>query len=257
MDTVIDTTFDVYSDARGRDPDSHSATLRHYHKQLWSKPLPDGTPFYLSDQSPGVYLHHKSQRGEFCLSSDSLGHTYRYVKGMARIVQEVPEDELDRFFSICSTVGAYIVFPGRRIDGKSTINGARGLNGKIRDRFDLSLECIRRHYLNEESPLSAVLARYADFFELFDSFQGYANFFLLQDLITEDGNSIKFFLPFKGFDGPPLPADVCAYRSYSDRVVTFVTARNLRIAERVKATVHSDDREVMGRCECELPVDGG
>jgi hypothetical protein len=76
MTITIDTTFDVYSDTpTGRDPDSHSPTLRRYHKTLWSKPLPDGSAFSLSDQYPKRYLLHKSQRGEFSLSSDSLGHT--------------------------------------------------------------------------------------------------------------------------------------------------------------------------------------
>ncbi|WP_426037671.1 DUF6994 family protein [Cypionkella sp. TWP1-2-1b2] len=231
MSIGIDTTFDVYSDARGRDPDSHSPTLRRYHKILWSKPLPDGTCFDLSNERPGDYLHHKSQRGEFILSSDSLGHTYRYVKAMAGIITQVPDRDLDKFFSICSTPGAYIVFPARKIEGKTTINAARGLNSKIRDRFDLTLECIRLHYLNEESPLSLVLLRYADFFVLFNDFQGYVDFFLLQDLISEDGASIHFFLPFKGFDHPPLPSDVDAYLAYRDNMIAFVTARNRRITK--------------------------
>ena len=34
---VIDTTFDVRSDAGGMDPDSHSKTLRRYHQLLWRK----------------------------------------------------------------------------------------------------------------------------------------------------------------------------------------------------------------------------
>ena len=50
-----------------------------------------------------------------------------------------------------------MVFPGNRIDGKYTINVARGLNKKIADRMDLTLECIRRHYLGEDSPLRDVL----------------------------------------------------------------------------------------------------
>lgn len=42
MSVTIDTTFDVYSDTPiGRDPDSHSPTLRRYHQMLWSKRLPD------------------------------------------------------------------------------------------------------------------------------------------------------------------------------------------------------------------------
>lgn len=36
----IDTAFDFRTDTPpGRDPDSHSPTLRRYHQLLWSKPL--------------------------------------------------------------------------------------------------------------------------------------------------------------------------------------------------------------------------
>jgi hypothetical protein len=234
MNVMVNTTFDVYSDTpTGRDPDSHSQTLRRYHKMLWSKPLPDGSAFALSDAHPKGYLHHKSQRGEFSLSSDSLGHTYRYVKAISRIIDEIPIEELDRFFSICSTVGAYIVFPSHRIDRKPTINGARGLHWKIRDRFDLTLECIRRHYQKQDSPLGETLSRYADFFNLFGSFRGYVDFFLLQDIVSRGGSSIDFFLPFCGFNASPLPTDVSEYRLYRDRLVAFIVARNQRIAGHV------------------------
>lgn len=36
---IIDTAFDFRTDtAPGKDPDSHSPTLRRYHQLLWSKP---------------------------------------------------------------------------------------------------------------------------------------------------------------------------------------------------------------------------
>jgi hypothetical protein len=230
MNVAIDTTFDFYSDTpEGRDPDAYSPTLRKYHKRLWSKPLPDGNEFLLSVARPGFYLHHDSSLGEFALSSDSIGHTYRYVRATAPIIGQVAIEELDQFFKICSTIGAYIVFPSRRVDGKATVNGARGLNNRIKDRFDLTLECIRRHYLNQPSPLSETLARYASFFDLFGSFEGYVEFFLLQDLVLGDGKSVNFFLPFHGFDAAPLPSGVDQYRSYKAGVISFVTARNNRM----------------------------
>ena len=80
---------------------------------------------------------------------------------MSHIINKIPSDEIDSFYALCSTIGAYIIYPSKRVDKKMTINGARGTNGKIKDRFDLTLECIRRHYLNEESPLSETLERYA------------------------------------------------------------------------------------------------
>lgn len=72
----IDTSFDFRTDASGKDPDTHSPTLRQYHKLLWSKPLPSGRPFYLSDATSRVYLHHHSELGEFFLSSDSVIATF-------------------------------------------------------------------------------------------------------------------------------------------------------------------------------------
>lgn len=69
MSTNIDITFDFRRDTPdGKDPDSYSKTLRRSHKQLWSKPLPSGKPFQLSDDIPGHYLHHQSAIGEFSLS---------------------------------------------------------------------------------------------------------------------------------------------------------------------------------------------
>ena len=41
---LIDTSFDVRTDSRGKDPDTWSPTLCRYHQLLWSKPLPSGVP---------------------------------------------------------------------------------------------------------------------------------------------------------------------------------------------------------------------
>ena len=77
---------------------------------------------------------------------------------------------------------------GNRIDRKWTINQARGCLRRISDRLDLTLECIRRHYLGLDDPsrLGETLKLYSDFFALFESFRGYVDFFLLQDLVTDD-----------------------------------------------------------------------
>ena len=53
----IDINFNGFSDTpEGKDPDSHSPTLRKYHKILWSKPLPDGRMFELDLDTPKL-LH--------------------------------------------------------------------------------------------------------------------------------------------------------------------------------------------------------
>lgn len=230
MSADLDLSFDFRSDTpSGKDPDSYSPTLRRYHKHLWSKPLPNGEIFFLDDSKPGAYLYHHSELGEFFLSSDSVIHSFSQWKSMAHIISQIAESEIEAFRRLGYTIGGMIIFPGNRIGGKSTINGARGLHHLIRDRIDLTLECIRRHYLSQESPLSDVIGRYADFFSLFDNFRGYVEFFYLQDLVNEDFSDIRFFSPFHDFKTPAVPNSIDSYRTYKAKSMQFVELRNQRI----------------------------
>ena len=178
---------------------------------------------------PPFYLHHRSEVGEFWLSSDAVIPTFRREKRLSHIINQIPVEEQEAFIGIGYTIGGMMVFPGNRIDGKMTINGARGFHHRIKDRFDLTVECIRRHYRDERSPLSDTLARYADFFGLFGDFRGYVAFFLLQDLVTEDCSAVRFFLPFEDFNTSPLPGSMDAYLAHRQLAVDFIEARNRRI----------------------------
>jgi len=226
----IDVTFDFRSDTPpGRDPDARSPTLRRYHRLLWSKPLPSDVVFDLVDTTPRVYLHHRSDVGEFFLLSDAVIPTFSRALRLAHIINQIPVEEREAFKRIGYTIGGMMVFPGNRIDRKVTINSARGFHPLIKDRFDLTVECIRRHYRDDRSPLSDTLARYADFFGLFGDFSGYVAHFLLQDLVNEDCSAVRFFTPFEEFNTSPLPGDMEAYRAYRQLAVAFIEARNRRI----------------------------
>jgi hypothetical protein len=228
----IDITFDFRSDTPpGKDPDALSPRLRAYHKLLWSKSLPNGVVFQLDDTTSNVYLRHCSEMGEFYLSSDSVIPTFRKEPSIAGLRDQMSADELADFVRISYTIGGMMVFPGNRIDRKTTINGARGFHPRIKDRFDLTVECIRRHYGNEPSPLSEALARYSPFFELFRDFAGYVEFFLLNDLVTEDCSAVRFFIPFEGFNSSPLPDSLESYRAYKKHAIEFIHARNRLIFE--------------------------
>ena len=227
----IDINFNFYSDTpKGKDPDSFSSTLRSYHRILWSRELPNGSLFKLDETIP-MRLHHKSELGEFVLSSDSIAHTYSNIKSTTDIVKKIDAEELEKFVSLCSTIGGYIIFPSERINNQMTINGARGVNKKIRDRFDLTLECIRKYYKNEDSPLNETFERYKQFFNLFESFKGYVDFFLLQDLVTSDYLSIKYFVPFESFENYPLPNDIEEYKQYKYNLSNFVSSRSQRMKD--------------------------
>jgi len=229
---ALDAKFDYWADmnpgvscwdAKGsRDPDSRSKPLQSTHKMLWTKRLPNGEQFELKPIK-GAYL----QWGKFQLSSDSISNSYMTNSRMRQILLQA-RDHAEEMFRCGSKIGAFILFPAYRVDGKRTINGARGMSIKIGDRMDLTLEAIRRHYLGEESPLSIDLRRYADFFELFVNFEGYVDFWLLNDLV-DDQYQVRFFLPFDNFRRDAPPVDVKEYLQLKRATVHFLEARTARI----------------------------
>jgi len=204
----FDPTFDTASDAGGRDPDKHSARLHSAHLLLWSKALPSGQPFELTDARPAGYLRHGSVLGTFHLGSDSIIHTYRRP-GLRLILDALEPGELDRFVRVAYMIGSYHVFP---LGNGRSLNQTRGFDKKAN--------------------VADVLSRYREFFRLFRDFRGYVDFFLLQDLVDEDMRSVRFFLE-GGFERKPLPQDVEDYRAYSQRAIAFVLARNARMLESV------------------------
>ena len=230
----IDVTFDFRSDTPPeKDPDFYSPTLRRYHKLLWSKPLPGGAAFDLDDTKPRsvAYLYHESEIGKFYLSSDAVVPSFTKSLLIADVIKQIPKAEQDAFNTAGYTIGGMMIFPATQVDRKMTINAQRGCHPRIKDRFDLTVECIRRYYSDEPSPLSELLERYADFFALFHDFRGYVDFFLLQDLVTDDCSNVRFFSPFNdGFIKWPLPKTVGAYREYMQHALQFIEARNSRIA---------------------------
>ena len=232
MYTNIDVTFDHRTDSSGKDPDIYSPQLKRHHQLLWTKPLPSGETLELRMQ-PKRYLVFRPEDLVYSLSSDSISNSFRNTARLNAITTQIPAHELDRFQAVGSTVGAKILFPGKQIDRKLTINVARGLSRAIGDRFDLTLECIRLQYLNRPNPLQETLAIYWRFFELFQDFEKYVEFHLLQDLVSD--GTVRFFIPSNDFTRPAFPESVEMYNQYKANSINFVMARNLRIHEWAKA----------------------
>jgi hypothetical protein len=228
----IDVAFCFYDDPDFRgDADSDSRILQRWHASLWSKDLPDGNRIEWSAESGTRCLTHDSPLGSFRISSDTIASTHeRYVPAMWSAMSLEQQESYDRAFY---TIGGFIVFPRR----SRSLNQMRGWDRAIADRFDLTLECIRRHYLEvHPNPLGEVLAKDAGFFRLFGvgprGFAAYVEFFHLQDLIAR--NSINWLDGSSGgnwtFSNPALPSNATDYRRYLDNILEFVAGRNARIA---------------------------
>lgn len=243
--SLVDVDFDFTSDTPGywdgfwdrkgglgeggRDPDTCSPTLRRYHRILWSRELPCGRHMDLKEV--GNHL----EWGGYRFSSDSITASFRYVKNrafMTEIMNELPDFHgfMENFIHRSYTIGGTIIFPKR----PQSINQCRGTNNLISDRRDMTLECIRRYYEGENSPLASVLEKDDWFFDLFVDFKGYVEFFLLQDCVTNDFKNVRFWMGDGSFKTNDYPNDIPTYLDWISKNLDFVECRNKRIDDLAK-----------------------
>ena len=243
----IDTSFDFTTDAPGfwdgfwdnkeglgggsSDPDLHSPTLQRYHQMLWSRELPCGEVMQLKAGSGANYLTWK----DFRFGSDSVVTSFRNPRCrdlIYEVREAIPDYKhyVEEYVHRAYTIGGSIIFPKH----KNSMNQQRGTNALIGDRWDLTLECIRRFYAGEDSPLYSTIKADKAFFDLFVDFKGYVDFFFLQDCVTEDYGAVKIWLGIGDFTESPYPKTVEEYLSWVDSQLEFVEKRNGRMSEAVR-----------------------
>jgi len=173
---------------------------------------------------------------DFTFGSDSIIVSFRYYKNRAlidEVARTIPnykafvEDYIHRSY----TIGGMTIFPCHR----NSINQRKGTNRRVSDRWDLTLECIRRYYCGEASPLSSVLESDHDFFDLFVDFKGYVDYFFFQDCVTEDYSAVKIWHGKGDFTENPLPETVEDYLAWIEKEMIFLDQRNQRIADYVRS----------------------
>ncbi|MCQ2246647.1 MAG: hypothetical protein MJZ69_07670 [Bacteroidaceae bacterium] len=207
------------------DPDSKSATMRAFHKVLWSKQLPNGEFMELEDGKSRFYLRWR----DMYFGSDSITASFRYYRNkpfLDDLSKAIPNYKgfVEDYLHLLYTIGGEMIFPQFSMG----INQSRGCNMRICDRWDLTLECIKRYYEGVESPLTKALEKNKEFFALFVNFNGFVEFFLLQDCIDNNGNVIMW-LNTELFVSNPIPKDYESYLAFILKEMEFVDKRNKRI----------------------------
>lgn len=212
--------------AGGADPDSRSKTLRLYSQLLWSKPLPNGEVMELEDGRSKFYLKWK----DFYFGNDSITASFRYYRNRP-LLEEVKKNVSDyhqfveNYLHKLYQIGGEVIMPSA-VGG---INQTRGFKSEIRDRWDLTLECIRRFYKGEDSPLKDVLNKNKAFFDLFVDFKGYVDYFFFHDLVDDDYSKVNLWLDTPFFVKNPIPKTVEDYFIFLNKEIDFVEKRNKRI----------------------------
>lgn len=228
---TIDATYDFRLDSKCGDPDKDSLNLYEAHKTLWNKTLPNGKHFDFEISGDKFSRYLLKNKLIMNLSSDRMCPHY-VGKYKGKFDGWLSKSEEEDFQYNVRTIGGHIVFPAHRKDG-FTINQARGVSRQICDRFDLTIECIKRYYENQQSPLSKVIESYDDFFALFGNFKVYIEFFHLQDFMTKD-NEVNFLLPFDDFERSPLPLNPDEYNNYKALTLDAIEKRNKRIIKTIE-----------------------
>lgn len=215
------------------DPDAKSPTARRYHQLLWSRQLPNGEVMQLEDGRSRYYL----KWNDIWFSSDSITTSFRNGRNkefIQKLRNEIPDyegyvmDYLQRLY----TIGGLMLLPSFRW----CLNQARGCHPRIADRWDLTLECIRRYYSGESSPLDKTMHHPTNvkFFNLFVDFRGFIDFFFLQDCVTSDYQKVVLWYDTPFFESNPIPRTIDSYRSFIDKELEFVDRRNNRIDSFIK-----------------------
>lgn len=217
------------------DPDSKSKNLQQQHLTLWNKGILGNELFAITDTDNSFCLKYKNMR----LSSDSMINSFRWTPLILpfNLKEEFEKNGLDYktfqedYLKKTFTIGAMIIFPKHR----NSVNQRRGCNSDIKDRFDLTLECIKRYYAKDSSynPLKDILQNDKDYFDLFIDFKGFVDFFLLQDWVDENYN-IEFMLDFDDFKRSPMPQNFDEYMCLYKKQLDLTEKRNNRIENLLK-----------------------
>ena len=158
------------------------------------------------------------------------------------------------YLQYANTIGGFMLFP--RHD--CSINQLRGMSDKIQDRFDLTLECIKRMYESGffvvGNPLFDISAEDKEFFKMFgdgkEGFKNYIDFFLLNSWVKEDEEHHYYhvknllhtgenedkerniqLLDNWDFNQKPLPQDENEWWTFYRNIMDRLEARNKQIEE--------------------------
>lgn len=248
---AFDLSFDYETDKPARtspDADRDSPRLRLDHELLWTKPLRSGVTFAPAAPSirrVGYLIWSDGSGAQHWYGSDSITHSYTKwatPKALVEVKAALSEEQRALYLSPQYTIASSTIWPVRS-KGLPTINTARGFGptGRVlRDRIDLTLECIRRHYEGVDNTLASVLTAYGDFFTLFDGFAEFTEFFHFQDLIRPDFSAVRSLmrpdevLAQRDFEQEATPTTVEEYVAYREATLEFITRRGDRMADWVE-----------------------
>ena len=243
----IRTSEKIYNNAGLPDPDAFSEILYDYFAEIWNLNYPNSKVKKIWNGNAWELIGIKDNF--LRLGTDSIMSIYWHRFNMREFIIKLIEGKkydfqifIREYLKKANTIGGFVLFP-RHIQ---SINQRRGTNSQIDDRFDLTLECIKRYYTNREksetesnyNPLSSVLKNDATFFDMFGKgeagFKNYAEFFCLNESWVENGQVLNLMnnepLDNWDFKKEPLPQNLEEWWwKFYENIMSRLDARNEQI----------------------------
>lgn len=244
----------IYGNSGLPDPDAFSEILYDFYAELWKyqkEKLKLNVPEVENKWKGSYWELIGVNNNQFRLGTDSIMSIYWHRFDMREFIKKLIKENFRNFIKEyllkSNKIGGYIVFP-RHIQ---SINQQRGTCSKVNDRFDLTLECIRRYYVEKENdnPLFSVLNKDEKFFNMFgedkEGFEKYTEFFCLnesyddkQNWVNEKGQVLNLFdnQPLDDWNfnrDNPLP-DKNNWWIFYHNIMSRLDARNQQIKELIK-----------------------
>lgn len=175
--------------------------------------------------------------------SDAITHSYTiwgHSKALTEVKAQLSEAQRTAYLKPPYTIGSSSIWPVKA-KARPTINQARGFgpgSRTIADRIDLTLECVRRHYLGlpSEEYLGGAIRAYADFFDLFQGgFEEFVEFFHFQPLVSPRGVrsllNMADVLEGYRFDRNAAPSTTEEYVTYRNNSLAVIAERGRLMAD--------------------------
>ncbi len=205
------------------DPCDDSLFLKKSIRKMFSRPLPNGQTMELEETSSGFRWN------DFRFGIDTVVPSFfstrnRNLSKAYALSETDFRDSVSEYIRETDLLGAYTIYP---VHANSLIQCIYS-NNRIRGRWDFVLECVRRHYSGEDSPLYDCMRRDRLFYDLFVDFNGFIDFFYLNDFINSDG-TVKMLLQTELFEMNPVPRNWDEYKKWFGTNIELVKKRNSRM----------------------------
>lgn len=226
-----------------------------YHGRHWYELITDDDKIILSSDSiMSIYWHRKyGNTPEIMEKVQKTSELNKEIEKLEKKLKKIGVKEKESnsdyskefslykrfiwlYLQYANTIGGFILFP-KHINSINQIRGKRPID----DRFDLTLECIRRFYTKSPlyNPLQEILGQDEKFFDMFGTFQNYIKFFCLDESygdkhswVNENGQVLNLMnnepLDDYNFSKEPLP-NAEQWWTFYDNIMNRLDARNEQI----------------------------